>query len=87
MLVFDGVIEMEISVFGEIAGAGDPQPVIDIKATARAKEMSLTRQRNEFMLALRRYRGTFLIEDLNPFKIHGDWCSLISGGIRERKPL
>jgi len=35
MLVFDGVMETEVSVFWEVAGARDPQPVTDIKAIGR----------------------------------------------------
>lgn len=36
-------------------GAGDPQPVTDIRAIGSAREMSLAQLGNEFMLALRRY--------------------------------
>ena len=50
-------------------GDGDPQPIIDSKATSRARGMSLTQLGYEFMLALRRYRISGLIDGLNPLKI------------------
>lgn len=55
MLEFEGVMEMELSDFVVVVVLNDPQPAIDIKARGRAKEqVSLTRQRNAFMLASRR---------------------------------
>jgi hypothetical protein len=54
MLVFDGVTETEVSVLGEIAGVGDPQPATGTKAIGKAREVSLTQKRHPFMLALRR---------------------------------
>ena len=51
MLGFEGVMEIEFSDFVVLViVAGDPQPVIDIKAIGRAREESLTKLRNEFML-------------------------------------
>jgi hypothetical protein len=41
--------------------AGDPQPVIDIKAIGRARQESLAKLRNKFMLTLRSYRSSFTI--------------------------
>jgi len=53
MLGFGGVMEIEFSDFVVVVVViEDPQPVTDIKAIGRAREESLTRQRNKFILAL-----------------------------------
>jgi hypothetical protein len=73
MLGFDGVMEIVFSdIVVLVIEAGDPQPVIDIKAIGRAREQSLTKLCNEFvefMLALRRCRSSFeKISKLFPYR-------------------
>jgi hypothetical protein len=53
MLGFVGVMEIEFStIVVLVIVAGDPQPVINIKAISRPREESLTKLRNKFILTL-----------------------------------
>lgn len=53
MLGFEGVMEIEFSDFVVVViVVGDPQPAIDIKAIGSAREESLMKLRNEFILTL-----------------------------------
>ena len=53
MFGFEGVMEIELSdLVVLVIVAGDPQPVIDIKAIGKAREQSLTKLRNESILPL-----------------------------------
>jgi hypothetical protein len=72
MLAVVGETETAVTVGGGV-GVGDPQLVTDIKAIGRARAMSLAQLRNEFMLALRKYEYSLLIDGLNPLKkIYGN---------------
>jgi hypothetical protein len=88
MLGFEGVMEIEVSEFVVLLiVAGDPQPVIDNKAIGSAREESLRRPRNEFILPLWEIRKLFRFDDLNRLKICGDWRSLIPASIEINRPL
>lgn len=57
MLVFAGVMDMELSVFVRAVSDNfeDPQPLTNIKAIDRTADINLKRCRNASMLASRKY--------------------------------